>query len=89
MILRILFNKTAEIYLKINKYIQSKEKRPIIAYWLSELIYFINLQIGKRLVVQEFSKLDFGKIRKYYNVYGEDATLKQFNLNPTVLEKIL
>ena len=89
MILRILFNKTAELYLKINKYIQSKNKRPLLAYILSEIIYGINLLIGKRLVVQEFNKLDFKKIRKYYELYGEDDTLKKFKLSKRVLDKIL
>ena len=89
MILRILFNKTAELYLKINKYIQSKNKRPLLAYILSEIIYGINLLIGRRLVVQEFNKLDFKKIRKYYELYGEDDTLKKFKLSKRVLDKIL
>lgn len=89
MILRILFKKTAELYLKINKYIQSKNKRPLLAYILSEIVYGINLLIGRRLIVQEFNKLDFKKIRKYYELYGEDDTLKKFKLSKQVLDKIL
>lgn len=89
MILRILFKKTAELYLKINKYIQSKNKRPLLAYILSEIVYGINLLIGRRLVVQEFNKLDFKKIRKYYELYGEDDTLKKFKLSKQVFDKIL
>ena len=89
MILRILFKKTAKLYLKINKYIQSKNKRPLLAYILSEIIYNVNLLIGRRLVVQEFNKLDFKKIKKYYELYGEDATLKKFKLSKQVFDKIL
>ena len=89
MILRILFKKTAELYLKINKYVQSKNKRPLLAYILSEIVYGINLLIGRRLVVQEFNKLDFKKIRKYYELYGEDDTLKKFKLSKQILDKIL
>ena len=89
MILRILFNRTAELYLKINKYIQSKNKRPLLAYILSEIIYGINLLIGRKLINQEFNKLDFKKIRNYYELYGEDATLKNFKLSKQVLDKIL
>ena len=89
MILRILFNKTAKLYLKINKYIQSKNKRPLLVYVLSEIIYGINLLIGRKLINQEFNKLDFKKIRKYYELYGEDATLKKFKLSKQVFDKIL
>ena len=72
-----------------DKYIQSKNKRPLLAYILSEIIYNVNLLIGRRLVVQEFNKLDFKKIRSYYKLYGEDATLKNFKLSKQVLDKIL
>ena len=49
--------------------IQTKNKRPLLAYILIEIVYNVKLLIGRRLVVQEFNKLDFKKIRKYYEFY--------------------
>jgi len=89
MIKNLLFKKISNWYLAVNHYIQSKEKRPLFAYLFSEILFFFVMKFGQNLAKEEYYKLDFDSICKYYDMYGYDATLKRFKLNKVVLDKII
>ena len=93
IILKLLWNKTASHYMKINKKVagimNTKKKRPILLYWYSEIIFAINNFLTKKIRKYEMEKLNPQKVQKYYRVYGEDDTLKHFKLSKNALETIL
>lgn len=86
---KIIFKIFSDYYLRLNKYIQSKAKRPMIAYAISEILYFIILKLGQKISAEEFEKLDKKAIKRYYELYGYNETLKRYKLSEKVLNEII
>lgn len=89
MIKNILFKKFSSWYLKLNKKIQSKEKRPFFSYLLSEILFFAIMKLAKNIKQQELSKLNKKEIRKFYDLYGNEETLMKYKLSQSVLDEII
>lgn len=68
----------------------AKEKVPSkIRLYYMEAIFQINMFITNKIRTHELRRLNPPKVQKYYNVYGEDDTLKHFKLSKKALEEIL
>lgn len=82
-----IFKKLTNYYLKLANLLKSNPSK--IKYWYSEIIYFLVITISKIIEKRELKKLDFEKIKKYYNLYGEEETKSKFNISKERLNNII
>lgn len=82
-----IFKKLTNYYLQLANLLKNKPSK--IKYLYSEIIYFLIITISKIIEKRELKKLDFEKIKKYYNLYGEEETIRHFSLSKKILNEII
>lgn len=82
-----IFKKLTNYYLQLASLLKNKPSK--IKYLYSEIIYFLVITISKIIEKRELKKLDFEKIKKYYNLYGEEETKSKFNISKERLNNII
>lgn len=82
-----IFKKLTNYYLQLANLLKNKPSK--IKYLYSEIIYFLVITISKIIEKRELKKLDFEKIKKYYNLYGEEETKNKFNISKERLNNII
>lgn len=81
---KLLYN-LSNYYKKLAK---SKSKSKI-QYWYSELILFFTLKLAEYLRSKKINEVDKVAVKKYFNLYGTEATLSNYNFTIETLIEIL
>lgn len=68
--------------------VNSKSKSKI-KYLYSELVYFFTMKLALYIRTQKIKQVDKKSIKKYFDLYGTEATLNNYRLTAETLIEIL
>lgn len=60
-----------------------------LKYWYSQFIYFITLKLALYIRSQKINEVDKKSVKKYFNLYGTEATMNNYNFTLETLIEVL